>query len=179
MDVHGLDLIIIVVFLGGVIRGVVTGHTQQILDLGAAFVAFAVALGMMHPISSLFAGFRTAPNDAEALVVSFCLIFVFGFSLLHALSRILTDSQAVEAEVPTLHRALGGAVGAILTLLLMSTAFTALGQVDRPSPSYRSGAWLYRPVAQCVPELWSAARQIGPLGALPAYFERRQPVTES
>ena len=176
---HGLDLIIIGIFLGGVARGVVTGHMQQVMDLGAAFIAFAVALGMMHPISNLFAGFRSTPDDAEALVVSFCLIFVFVFSLLFALVRIFSDPQTRDDDVPIIHRALGGAIGAVLTLLLISTAFTALGQVDKPSPEYRRGAWLYGPVKQCVPELWNSARRMAPLAALPAYFEKRRPLSDS
>ena len=175
---HGLDLIIIAIFLGGVARGVVTGHLQQVMDLGAAFIAFAVALGMMHPISNLFAGFRAVPDDAEALVVSFCLIFVFVFSLLYAVIRVFSDPQSYDSDIPTAHRALGGAVGAVLTLLLMSTAFTALGQFDKPSPEYRHGAWLYEPVKQCVPELWSSARTMAPLAALPAYFDERFPLSD-
>jgi hypothetical protein len=60
----------------------------------------------------------------------------------------------------------------------MSTAFTALGQVDKPSPEYRHGAWLYEPVKQCVPELWSSARTMAPLAALPAYFDERFPLSD-
>lgn len=173
-QVHGLDLIIIGLLIGGAVRGAVTGHLQQVLDIGAAFVAFAVALGTMHPISDLFAGLRTVPDDTEALVVSFCLVFVFVFSLLYAVLRIGTHPQTYDTEVPRAHRIVGGAAGVVLTLLLMSTAFTALGQVDRPSEQYRAGAILYHPVSRCVPELWQSARQVLPVDALPAYFDRRR-----
>lgn len=173
---HVLDLLIIGIVITGIVRGAVTGHTQQLLDVLAAAVAFGVALTAMHPLSEFFTGYRE-PDDGRVLVVSFCLSFVFVFSLLFAVLRSTLYPAPESTSLPWLHRMLGAALGLILTVMLLSTAFTALGQVNEPRSTLRNRAMLYQPVVQYGSELWTAARIVMPLDPLPAYFEKRTPKT--
>lgn len=173
-SIHVLDVLIVGLVIAGVARGVVTGYMQQLLDVFAAAVALGCALVLMHPVSTAFGAFSKPLDEGRVLVVSFCLSFVFVYFFCFALLRtaVYTDEEEISISWP--HRFVGGALGLLLTLTLLSTAFTALAQVNEPHSATRQQSVFYESVAGYMPAMWTATRTVAPIDPLPAYFERRQ-----
>lgn len=169
LDGNVLDVVIALTLVAGFARGLWTGLEQQLWDVLSALVALSVAALMMHQVSEWIT-VRPPPNPVLPLVVS----FIFTFVLLFFMSNALVHSyrRPVFKNTPSLaHRIVGGGVGLLVAVLLLSITFTALEQTGVPNRTMRERAVLYAPTARFTPTAWEAAAEVLPIGSLLGRFD--------
>ena len=165
-----LDAIIGAVMFIGLIRGGMTGPTEQFVNMLAVAGSFLLAFWLMGPVGNLIA-FRSAPSPSEVLVVGYGISFVTLFSIFYAMYHLNRHRHADERKLYVIERVLGGIAGVLFTMALMSVLLMVLEQVGLPAASAQQGATLYRPVADIVYMAWSGIPGILGVGTLAEQFQ--------
>jgi len=160
-----LDLVIIIILVGGFIKGLFDGLVKQLISVIALVLAFVFAGTLARIIRHLIDtyvhwGTTFSPGTVNAIyyIISFILIVsVFGL-----LSKFV-DQVVNHTPVGTLNRLGGGAFGLILSLLLLSFVLNMLAAFDMESKiipkETQEKSITYTPVKMALPIVYPYIRE--------------------
>lgn len=167
-----IDLIIVLVVAGGIVRGFTVGAVRQVTSLVGVVAAFAMAVQLMQRVGDLIVQ-SLGIAEAAAPVLGFIVVFLAVQAVFYFIGR-LVEYLLDALFLSTVNRLLGSAVGALKAALLLSVAFLVLTEINYPSTSLKQGSLLYEPVAQVLPKTWAVASEHVPdLKALSEQFGRQ------
>lgn len=155
-----LDLLIIAVLAGGMIRGVSTGVIRQVAGFVGFILAIILSAKLMDPVGGLVAaslGLSPRIAPVAGFVVVFLAIEVGLFVLIRTVEAIVGALR-----LSALNRVLGGALGVLKAALFLSILFLFLGYLDVPAGDTKAESALYRPVATVLPQAWDAVGDLLP-----------------
>lgn len=159
-----LDWLIVLVLIGGLIRGYSVGALRQVASLVGLGVAFLVSVEFMDMVGVMIVE-SLSLSESLAPLAGFTLLFLGTYILFILLSRIL-EHLLESLSLSLVNRVAGGAIGGVKAALLLSLLFLVLGGMELPDQQTKKKSLLYRPVAQLLPrtieagERWfPAARQ--------------------
>jgi len=152
-----LDWFILIVLIGGLIRGYTVGAIRQIGGLIGIVAALLFSVEFMEGVGTLIVK-SLGLAESVAPLAGFTVLFLGVYLLFLALARLL--EQVFETlSLSLLNRAAGGAVGGLKAALLLSLLFLVLGGLELPEQETRNDSALYRPVAQLLPETIEATEE--------------------
>lgn len=144
-----LDWVILLILLGGGIRGYMVGAVRQVgsvLGIGAALL---VSVEFMDSVGALVVS-SIGLSDTLAPLAGFTVLFLGVYLLFIALSRLV--EQVFETlSLSIVNQVLGGAVGGVKAALLLSLLFLVLGSMELPEQETRTDSTFYQPVAELLP----------------------------
>jgi membrane protein required for colicin V production len=174
-----LDIIVLLLLVGGLVRGSMRGFVGEIVSL-LAWVAAVIALKLMHePVAVALS--NVVGTYAGAAVLAFALIFGLVFLLGKLLARRLGNATRSSVVGP-IDRILGGGFGALKGLLVATLLYlvanlfydTIYGRAaERPTWMAKSHTYpLLHASGRAIVDFVEARR--GPAPAAPAASEENQ-----
>ncbi len=152
-----LDWFILVVLIGGLIRGYSVGAVRQVGSLIGLVVALLISVEFMGSVGALVVS-SLGLSESLAPLAGFTVVFLGVYLLVLAVSRLV--EQVFESlSLSVLNRAAGGAVGGFKAALLLSLLFLVLGGVEMPAQETRRESAFYTPIAQLLPETIEATEE--------------------
>ena len=145
-----LDWLILVILLGGLIRGYMVGAVRQVGSLIGLLVALLVSVEFMDSVGALVVS-SLGLADSLAPLAGFTVVFLGVYVLVLVLSR-LVEQLLASLSLSFLNRAAGGAVGGVKAALLLSLLFLVLSGVELPTQETRKQSTFYRPIAHLLPK---------------------------
>lgn len=152
-----LDWLIIIILVGGLIRGYVVGAARQVASLIGLAVAFLFSVEFMGLVGREVVS-ALGVSDSFAPLVGFTVLFLGMYILFLVLSR-LVEQVLDTLSLSFLNRAVGSAVGGVKAALLLSLLFLVLTGMEVPDQDTRGKSALYNPIAQFLPETIEATEQ--------------------
>lgn len=151
-DMNALDILILLVLAGGMVRGFSTGIVRQVASVVGFVLAFILSVKLMDPVGALVVdslglSARTAP------VVGFAVVFLAIQALLFLVIRMV-EALVGALKLTAVNRVLGGAVGVFKAALVLSVLFLVLGYLGIPEKQAKVGSAFYQPVAMVLPQAW-------------------------
>lgn len=150
-----LDWLILVVLVGGLIRGYIVGAVRQVASLIGLAVAFLFSVEFMGTVGSAVVS-ALGVSESFAPLAGFTVLFLGIYLLFLVLSR-LVEQVLDTLSLSVVNRAAGSAVGGFKAALLLSLLFLVLTGMELPDQRTRNRSALYYPVAQLLPETIEAA----------------------
>ncbi len=155
-----LDWGILVLLALGAWQGFRHGFLQEVSQVVGLIIAFIAGVLFMQPVGqavSLSLGLspRVGP------LVGFLLVFVLGLSLIAVLGKAIQWLLGV-TRLGVVNRLLGGIVGGVKVLLLLSAFFWLLDTWRLVPERWKEQAMLYAPVKYTGAWLWVQARTLWP-----------------
>ena len=147
-----VDLLILVAAGFGVFKGIRTGAVRQIVGFGGFFVALLLATALMDEVGAmLVASFSISPRIST--LAGFGVVMIGALLVLGILTRVL--EKTVDAvHLGVVNRGLGGAVGMVRSLLVVSAVLVPLRTIGVPRAEVREASPFYAPVAALLPFVW-------------------------
>lgn len=145
-----LDWFILLILIGGLIRGYTVGAVRQVgsvLGIGAGLL-FSVEF--MDSVGALIVT-SLGLSDALAPLAGFTVLFLGVYVLFIALSR-LVEQLFDTLSLSIVNQMLGGGVGAVKAALLLSLLFLVFGSMELPEQETRNDSVFYHPIAELLPK---------------------------
>ena len=155
-----LDLMILLVLVGGMIHGFSTGLIKQVASLAGLVIAFIVSVQLMHPVGGAAADSLGISSEIAPLV-GFVLVFLGVQLVVFALAKTV-ESLVGALHLTGINRLLGGALGAFKAALLASVLFLVLRYVELPSQELQQDSMLYPSVSVLLPGAWDYVSDVLP-----------------
>lgn len=152
-----LDWLILVILLGGLIRGYVVGAVRQIAGLLGIVAALLFSVEFMHSVGAMIVASLDL-SESLAPLAGFSVLFLGMYLLFLALSR-LVEQVLDSLSLSVLNRVTGGAVGVGKAALLLSLLFLILGGMELPAQETRKKSTFYRPIARLLPQAIEATEE--------------------
>ena len=152
-----LDWFILVILLGGLIRGYMVGAVRQAASLLGLVAALLFSVEFMDAVGGAIV---SSLGLSESLIplAGFTVLFLGVYLLFLALSRLI--EQVMESlSLSVVNQVAGGAVGSIKAALLLSLLFLVLSGLEMPEQDTRDASALYQPVAQLLPRTLEATEE--------------------
>jgi membrane protein required for colicin V production len=152
-----LDWFILVVLIGGLIRGFTVGAVRQVGSLIGLVVALLVSVEFMESVGTVIV---SSLGLSEALIplAGFTVLFLGVYLVSLILSRVV--EQILDSlSLSFVNRTAGGAVGGVKAALLLSLLFLVLSGVEVPDQQTRRESAFYTPVARLLPEAIEATEK--------------------
>jgi membrane protein required for colicin V production len=151
--VNAIDIVILIPVLWGFWRGFMKGAIME----AAMVVAFFLGVwGGMH-LSDAMAGLIhkwTGSSSPYIPLISFALVFVGILAAVFAVAK-LVEKMAENMSLSFINKLLGGAIGTIKYLLILSVLFFVMDRLEKNiaiiPPATKDKSLLYRPVAKIAP----------------------------
>lgn len=147
-----LDILIVIVLAGGLIRGFSTGVIRQVASLAGVVVAFLLALELMETAGELLVQ-SLGLAESIAPLLGFVLVFVGVQLLVLALAR-LVEALVGALKLTPVNRVVGGLLGAGKAAILLSVGFFLLNYIEIPGENTKSDSVMYEHVATVLPTTW-------------------------
>jgi membrane protein required for colicin V production len=154
------DVLVVLVVIMGVWMGIRKGGVREVARILGLIIAFIFGMQLMKPIgliivSSLNLSTQIAP------VVGFVVVFLGIILAVTIVARLL------EAVIGTLmlgpvDRLLGGAIGGLKAILVLSIGLMMVGGVGYPGEQTRETSAFYQPVEQVAPATWKVVSLVLP-----------------
>jgi len=144
-----LDWFILIVLVGGLIRGYTVGAIRQIGGLIGIVAAILFSVEFMESVGTMIVE-SIGLALSLAPLAGFTVLFLGVYLLFLAISR-LVEQVFKSLSLSFLNRAAGGAVGGLKAALLLSLLFLVLGGMELPGQQTRTDSTFYRPVARLLP----------------------------
>lgn len=154
---QSLDIVILLVLAGGLIRGFSTGVVRQVAGIIGLILTFVVAVALMKPVGQIVSASTGIP-EGWAPLAGFLVIFLALQIVLFMAVRFI-ETVVGALRLTTVNRLLGGVLGAFKAALVLSVAFLVLAYAGLPGPESRAGSTLYGPVSTVLPGTWDAVSQ--------------------
>ena len=152
-----LDWFILIVLLGGLIRGYTVGAVRQLGSLIGLVAALLFSVEFMASVGTMIVeSIGLAPSLAP--LAGFTVLFLGVYLLFLAVSR-LVEQVFKSLSLSFVNRAAGGAVGGLKAALLLSLLFLVLGGMEMPDQQTRTNSTFYEPVAQLLPRTIEATEE--------------------
>lgn len=160
MSFAWIDWILLVIIGFGLWRGTRSGFLQQAAGIVGLIGGFLLAAHLM-PAGGAYLSDAWGVDPTAAPLLAFILIFLLLVLL------VLTAARFFDYLVGVLHiglvdRALGGLLGALQAILLLSVLFWFSGQFDWPSQQTRTRSALIEPIEVFAGEAWDWTRRVWP-----------------
>jgi membrane protein required for colicin V production len=154
VNLHTLDLVILVVLAFGLVRGFTTGVIRQIASLIGLVAAFLVGVRFMQAGGEML---TTSLGLAEGVspLLAFVLLFAAVQLILLGVVRFV-EGVIGFLQLSAVNRVLGGLIGAGKVALLLSLVLLALNFFGLPGDETRKASLFYDPVASALPTTWEA-----------------------
>jgi len=152
-----LDWLILVILLGGLIRGYMVGAVRQIGSIIGIVAALLFSVEFMESVGTVIV---SSLGLSESLIplTGFTVLFLGVYLLFLALSHLV--EQVLESlSLSILNRIAGGAVGGVKAALLLSLLFLVLAGLEMPQRDTRDASAFYQPVARLLPRTIEAAEE--------------------
>lgn len=144
-----LDWVILLILLGGGIRGYMVGAVRQVGSVLGIVAALLFSVEFMDSVGALVVS-SIGLSDTLAPLAGFTVLFLGVYLLFVALSRLV--EQVFETlSLSTVNQVVGGAVGGAKAALLLSLLFLVLGGMELPQQETRAESVFYQPVAELLP----------------------------
>lgn len=144
-----LDWVILLILLGGGIRGYMVGAVRQVGSVLGIGTALLVSVEFMDSVGALVVS-SIGLSDSLAPLAGFTVLFLGVYLLFIALARLV--EQVFETlSLSIVNQILGGAVGGGKAALLLSLLFLVLGGMELPQQETRAESVFYQPVAELLP----------------------------
>jgi membrane protein required for colicin V production len=152
-----LDWFILIVLIGGLIRGYTVGAVRQIGSLIGLVAALLFSVEFMESVGTMIVeSIGLAPSLAP--LAGFTVLFLGVYLLFLAISRLI-EQVFKSLSLSFVNRAAGGAVGGLKAALLLSLLFLVLGGMEMPGQKTRTSSTFYKPVAQLLPRTIEATEE--------------------
>lgn len=152
LRLHFLDIIILLILVAGLARGLSTGLIRQVAGFVGLVLAFIVSVRLMHVVGELIVqSLGISPNIAPlaGFIAVFLVIQIIVFTVIRMMESVIGA-----LKLTGVNRFLGGIVGGLKAVLILSVVFLVLNNFELPSDHTRKDSSLYRPVATLLPEVW-------------------------
>lgn len=152
-----LDWFILVILLGGLIRGYMVGAVRQIASIIGIVAALLFSVEFMESVGTLIV---SSIGLSESLIplTGFTVLFLGVYVLFLALSRLF--EQVLDSlSLSVVNQVAGGAVGGVKAALLLSLLFLVLSGIELPGKDTRNESAFYQPVARLLPQTIEAAEE--------------------
>lgn len=147
-----VDLAILVAAGYGVFKGVRSGAVQQLVGIGGFFLALILAAALMDEVGAmLVASFGISPRVST--LAGFGVLMIGTLLVLGIVSRTL-DKLFESVRLGFVNRAVGGGIGMVRSLLVVSAVLVPLRVVNLPAEATREASPFYAPVAALLPWVW-------------------------
>lgn len=166
-----LDILILIVFSIGLMRGWRTGFLKQMASLVGTILAFVLAASFMGTAGQLVSEWTGLASE-QASLLGFMGLFVF-VKLAVNLIAGAANSLLEAANLSVMDRIAGSVTGAAKAAIAMSLVFVIIGYAHLPGEVSREDSELYLPVYRLVPEAWSLLSD-----RAPAFEELRREVED-
>lgn len=152
---NAIDIVILIPFLWGFWRGFMKGAIME----AATFVAFFLGVwGGMH-LSDGMAGLIHKWTDSQSPyipLIAFALVFVGILAGVFFVAKMV-EKFAEKSALSLVNKLLGGAIGALKYLLLLSVLFFVIDAIEKNieviPTKMKDKSLLYRPVSKIAPML--------------------------
>lgn len=144
-----LDWFILLILLGGLVRGYMVGAVRQVGSVLGIVAALLFSVEFMDSVGALIVS-SLGLSDALAPLAGFTVLFLGVYLLFIALSR-LVEQLFETLSLSTVNQVLGGAVGGVKAALLLSLLFLVLGGMELPEQETRNDSAFYQPIAELLP----------------------------
>lgn len=145
-----LDWFILVILVGGLIRGFTVGAVRQVGSLIGLVVALLVSVEFMDSVGALIVS-SLGLSETLAPLAGFTVLFLGVYLVFLLLSRVV--EQVLDSlSLSFLNRTAGGAVGGVKAALLLSLLFLVLSGMEVPAQETRRESTFYTPVARLLPQ---------------------------
>lgn len=148
-----LDILIVVVLAGGLVRGFSTGVIRQIASFIGVAVAFLLAMELMTPAGELIVQ-SLGLSETIAPLLGFVLVFA-GVQLLVFAIAHLVEALVGALKLTPVNRVVGGLLGAGKAAVLLSVVFFLLNYIEVPGDKTKSDSVMYDHVATVLPSTWN------------------------
>jgi membrane protein required for colicin V production len=152
-----LDWFILVILLGGLIRGYMVGAVRQIASIIGIVAALLFSVEFMESVGTLIV---SSIGLSESLIplTGFTVLFLGVYVLFLALSRLF--EQVLDSlSLSVVNQITGSAVGGIKAALLLSLLFLVLAGIELPERDTRDESTFYQPVVRLLPRTIEAAEE--------------------
>lgn len=147
-----VDLAILVAAGYGVFKGVRSGAVQQLVGIGGFALALILSAALMDEVGAmLVASFGISPRVST--LAGFGVLMIGTLLVLGILSRML-DKLFESAHLGFVNRGVGGGIGMIRSLLVVSAVLVPLRAINLPNEATRDASPFYAPVAALLPWVW-------------------------
>jgi membrane protein required for colicin V production len=144
-----LDWFILLILLGGLIRGYIVGAVRQVGSVLGIVAGLLFSVEFMDSVGALIVT-SLGLSDALAPLAGFTVLFLGVYVLFIALSR-LVEQLFDTLSLSIVNQVLGGGVGAVKAALLLSLLFLVLGSMELPEQETRNDSVFYQPMAEFLP----------------------------
>lgn len=144
-----LDWFILVILLGGLIRGYIVGAVRQVGSVIGLLAALLFSVEFMESVGDQIVA-SLGLSESLAPLAGFTVLFLGVYLLFVVLAR-LVEQVLNSLSLSVVNQFLGSAVGILKAALLLSLLFLVLAGLELPEEDTRNDSAFYRPVAQLLP----------------------------
>ncbi|PIU45387.1 MAG: hypothetical protein COS95_04005 [Ignavibacteriales bacterium CG07_land_8_20_14_0_80_59_12] len=148
MSMSALDIIIFVVLVLAFFWGFREGAIRKVLSLVGAVAGIILALRWSRTFGRTLSG-TLGSGELAGQIIAFILILVAAMAVANLLGHLA--SRLTPGIIRLSDRLVGGAIGTIEGLLVLSGALLVLALVDVPAKETQQASHLYRPVTSFAP----------------------------
>jgi len=152
-----LDWVILLILLGGLLRGYMVGAVRQVGSVIGIVAALLFSVEFMDSVGALIVS-SVGLSDTLGPLAGFTVLFLGVYLLFLALAR-LVEQVLQSFSLSVVNKVLGGAVGSIKAALLLSLLFLVLAGMELPEEETRTDSAFYRPIAELLPKTIEAAEE--------------------
>lgn len=145
-----LDWLILIVLLGGLVRGYFLGAVRQLGSLIGLALALLVSVECMDLVGALIVS-SLGLAESLAPLAGFAVVFLGVYLLVLVLSWFV-EKLLDSLSLSLVNQAAGGAVGGVKAAVLLSLLFLVLSSVEVPARETRKRSTFYRPIARLLPQ---------------------------
>ena len=163
---NGLDLVITIFILIGLIKGLFDGMIKQVISLLALIIAIFCAGTLAIPLRDGFLSLPFIANNIHPYIITgicYVLAFVFIITFLNWLGKLLNKAINI-TPVGFLNRGSGALFGAFMVILSLSLLFMLLTFFDPDSKiisqQTKQKSVLYEKVETVVPSIYPVIREL-------------------
>lgn len=147
-----LDIVILLALALGLVRGLMTGAVRQVISLIGILISVVLAVELMDDVGRYLGdvlGITGPLQPLAGLLTVFLILQVVFFFVIRAVEKVIHTLR-----LSVVNRMLGGAVGVVKAMLVLSLIFIGLAYVEIPGDESREQSALYTPVASSLPAAW-------------------------
>jgi len=148
-----VDLAILIAAGYGVFKGVRSGAVQQLVGIGGFVLALILATALMDEVGAMLVASFGISSRVSTLA-GFGVLMIGSLLVLGIVSRML-DKLFESARLGFVNRAVGGGIGMIRSLLVVSAVLVPLRALNVPNEATRVASPFYTPVAALLPWMWN------------------------
>ncbi len=126
MPLNVVDLVLLVILAGAFLLGFFQGAIRQLLGVLAWLISFLLAANLRDPVGDFLGQYWTFFPSGYSQMLAFGLVFIVLFVLVNIVIQARYRRAVIHSRVTVLDEIIGGILGALLAVLLVTTALIVL-----------------------------------------------------